>query len=185
MDRGLRYPSLPVVTGNRQPQGIFCQHLSIFITEEIVLPLPFPYLHIIAEPAYQRRAEGNHQDMPVFCVAECDLPAVQVYIPVLDITDRSGTASTVEKELHDDPVTILTETTVCFWLFQKFSQFIIAVRLFDCVLWFKGGDGNRGIPFLAAPCQEGFERPYITADGVAGQAALPHGGNHLIQQRFI
>ena len=43
----------------------------------------------------------------------------KINISILDITNGSGTAATIQKEINDHLVSVFTKITICFWLLQK------------------------------------------------------------------
>ena len=53
----------------------------------------------------------------------------KVYILDLNVSHCGSPTTTVEKEVYDDPVAVLTEVTVGFWLLQEDHEFFICVNL--------------------------------------------------------
>ena len=89
-----------------------------------------------------------------FCVAERDLFAFQVHIPVLDISNSCCTATAVQEKLHDDPIPIFTEAAICCWPLEKFFNLLVTVGFFHSVLWLKGLECYGSISLFIAPCQK-------------------------------
>ena len=88
MERCLRHSPLPVVSFNRQSKGICCEHFPILIAEQVVIRLPFPDTQILFQAHSKGRAQRNDLNLTRLSMTECDLLAVQIQIPNLDVPYR-------------------------------------------------------------------------------------------------
>ena len=87
----------------------------------------------------------------------------------------------LRRKFDDDPVAVLTEVTVGFWLLQKDHEFFIGVNLFDSFGSLVELDVQIGVAFLVTPREEDLESSCVTVDGACGQPFLTHLQNHLFQ----
>ena len=62
---------------------------------------------------------------------ENDLFSGKVYILNLDVSHCGSPAASVEKEIDDNPIPILTKVAVSFRLLQKDHKLFVCVNLFD------------------------------------------------------
>ena len=105
----------------------------------------------------------------------------KVYVLDLNVSHCGSPTTTVEKEVYDDPVAVLTEVTVGFWLLQEDHEFFICVNLFDSFGSLVELDVEMGMPLFIAPREEDLESASVTVDGACGQPFLTHLQNHLFQ----
>ena len=105
----------------------------------------------------------------------------KVYVLDLNVSHCGSPTTAVEKEVYDDPVAVLTEVTVGFWLLQEDHEFFIGVNLFDCFGSLVELDVQIGVAFLVTPREEDLESSCVTVDGACGQPLFPHTQNHVFQ----
>lgn len=97
------------------------------ITEQVIGGSTFTNCHVIPQNANHCRTEGNDLNLAVLRVSENNLLAAQVYILILNVANCSSPTTAVQKEVHDDPIAILTELTIGFRLLQERHEFVITV----------------------------------------------------------
>ncbi len=104
--RGLLHASAQIVAGDSLTQGAFCQLSAELIAEEIVLWLAAANLLIFLKDGPHLLTQRKRLNLAVLVVAEDHLLTIQKDIAVLDVADRRGTATRVQKKVDDDPVSI-------------------------------------------------------------------------------
>ena len=105
----------------------------------------------------------------------------KVYVLDLNVSHCCSPTTAVEKEVDNDPISVLTEVAVGFRLLQKDHEFFIGVNLFDSLGSLVELDVEMGMPLFIAPREEDLERASVTVDGACGQPFLTHLQNHLFQ----
>ena len=181
MDRSSFHPSCVVVLHDGEPQGVLREEVPKLIAEEIVGTASCPDCHIIPKDCNHGRAERDDLNLAILRVSENDLFTSQVYILDLNVSHRGSPTTAVEKKVDDDPVAVLTEVTVGFWLLQKDLEFFIGVNLFDSFGSLVELDVQIGVAFLVTPREEDLERACVTVDGACGQPLFTHTQNHVFQ----
>ena len=141
MERGFLYTSASVVALNGKAEGIGGEHFAVFITEKIITISAAARFTVISENTNHLRAEGDYLNFVRFGMSEYNATVGKINISVLDVADGGGTAARVQKKVDNHPVAVFAEITVCFWLFQKETQFFIGVGVFCCFHLFVVGDG--------------------------------------------
>ena len=105
----------------------------------------------------------------------------QVNVLDLNVSHRGSPTTAVEKKVDDDPVAILAEVTVGFWLLQQDHEFFVGVNLFDRFGSLVELDVQIGVTFLVTPREEDLEGSCVTVDGACGQTLFPHAQDHVFQ----
>lgn len=151
--------SLAIISMNGEPQGILAQHISVFITEQIIITLSTANNHIITQDINHLRAEGNDLNMSILCMPEYYLSGVQINVLIENVADGGGTASAVEEEVNNSPISVFAEITILIGLAEEEQKFVIRISFFYCLLVFEVGEGQICITLLPTPFQEGAEDP--------------------------
>lgn len=138
---GFLYTPASVVALNGKPQGVGGEHFAVFITEKVITISAAARFTVISENTNHLRAEGDYLNFVRFGMSEYNATVGKINISVLDVADGGGTAARVQKKVDNHPVAVFAEITVCFWLFQKETQFFIGVGVFCCFHLFVVGDG--------------------------------------------
>ena len=164
MDRSPLHASAVVVLHNGKPQSVLGQETAELVTEQVIGGSTFTNCHLIPQIANQCRTEGNDLNLAVLRVSENNLFAAQVYILILNVANCSSPTTAVQKEVHDDPIAILTELTIGFRLLQERHKFIGGVGFFHSF----GSLVNFEIGFCVAlfvtPREEDLQRSGVTVD---------------------
>ena len=181
MDRSPLHASCVVVLHDCQPERILRKQVTELIAEQVVRRRSRPNCHVIPKNRHHGRAKRNDLNLAVLRVSENDLFSGKVYILDLDVSHRGSPTTAVEKKVDDDPVAVLTEVTVGFWLLQKDHEFFIGVNLFDSFGSLVELDVQIGVAFLVTPREEDLESSCVTVDGACGQPLFPHTQDHVFQ----
>ena len=164
MDRSPLHASCVVVLHDCQAKGVLRKQVTELIAEQIVRRSSRPNCHVIPKNRHHGRAKRNDLNLAVLRVSENDLFSGKVYILDLDVSHRGSPTTAVEKKVDDDPVAVLAEVTVGFWLLQQDHEFFIGVNLFDRFGSLVELDVQIGVAFLVAPGEENLERSCVTVD---------------------
>ena len=116
-----------VVLYDCQSQGVLTQEVPELIAKEIIRRRSCPNCHVIPKDGNHGRTKRNDLNLTVLGVSENDLLACKVYILDLDVSHCSRPTATVQKKVNNNPVSILTEITVGFWLFQKDQKLFVSI----------------------------------------------------------
>lgn len=181
MERSSLHASCVVVLYDSKPQGILREEVPELIAEEIVRAAARPNCHVIPKNGNHRRAERDDLNLAILRVPEDDLFSGKVYILDLDVSHCGSPTTAVEQKVDDDPIPILAEVAVGFWLLQKDHEFFIGVNLFDSFGSLVELDVQIGVAFLVTPREEDLESSCVTVDGACGQPLFPHTQNHVFQ----
>ena len=131
MNRSSFHASGGVVLYNRKPQGVSCEKAAKLVAEQVIRTASCPNCHVIPKDRNHGRAERNDLNLAVLRVSENDLFSGKVYILNLNVSHRGSPTAAVEQKIDDDPIPILAEVAVGFWLLQENHEFFIGVNLFD------------------------------------------------------
>ena len=181
MDRSPLHASCVVVLHDGEPQGVLCEEIPELIAEEPVGATSPTNCHVIPKDCNHGRAERNDLNLAVLGVPENDLFTSQVYVLNLNVSHCGSPTTAVEQEIDDDPVAILTEVAVGFWLLQEDHEFFICVNLFDSFRSLVELDVEVCVSFLITPREENLQRASVTIDGACRQTLFTHTQNHVFQ----
>ena len=170
-----------VVLHDSKPQGVLWEEIPKLITEEIVRTVSCPNCHVIPKDSNHGRTERNNLNLAILRVPENDLFSGKVYILDLNVSHRGSPTTAVEKEIDDDPISILAEVAIGFRLLQKDHKLFVSVNLFDCFGSLVQFDVQARVSFLITPREEDLQSASVTVDGACGQPFLTHTQNHVFQ----
>ena len=98
--------------GRCHPRGHQGSGPAVLIAEEIAFLYTTLDPHVIFQNGNHEAVQRNDPYLANLSVPQNDLPSPQIYITPLDVARSSSTATAIQKEIHDHPCPILTETTV-------------------------------------------------------------------------
>ena len=97
-------------------------------------------------------------------VSENDLLASKVYILNLDVSYCSRPTATVQKKVNNNPVSILTEIAVGFWLLQEDKKFFVSIGFLHSLRSLVQFDIEAAVSFLITPREEDLQCASVTVD---------------------
>lgn len=181
MDRSPLHASAVVVLHNSEPQGVLSQEAAELITEQVVGRFALSDCHVIPQNGHHRRAEGNDLNLAVLRMPENNLSSAQVYILILNVANSGSPTTTVQKEVHDDPIPILAELTISVRFRQERQKFFVRVNLFDCLSSLVNFEIGFCVALFVAPREKAFQGAGVAVDGTVGQSFLSHLKNHVVE----
>ena len=98
---------------------IKAKHLRLVIVGSITVDCSNGEIDPMTKDTHHLTTQRHYLNFVGFRMPKYNSAIGKINISILDITNGSGTAATIQKEINDHPISVFTKITICFWLLQK------------------------------------------------------------------